>query len=73
MLADDFLPLRSSQTLPITTFNMMLFNAEPITISLVVANTHLFPFFPASDTEQDAALKLEKERAEIVAKYDKVW
>ncbi|XP_058479845.1 USP6 N-terminal-like protein isoform X1 [Solea solea] len=27
--------------------------------------------FGASDTEQDAALKLDKERAEIVAKYDK--
>lgn len=51
----------------------MFFNAEPFAISLVVANTHFFPFFPASDTEQDAAVKLEKERAEIVAKYDKVW
>lgn len=27
---------------------------------------------PASDTEQDAAVKLDQERAEIVAKYDKV-
>lgn len=26
----------------------------------------------ASDTEQDAAVKLDQERAEIVAKYDKV-
>lgn len=51
---------------------MMLFNAGPISVTLIVANTHLFLFFPASDTEQDAAVKLEKERAEIVAKYDKV-
>ncbi|XP_049423256.1 USP6 N-terminal-like protein [Epinephelus fuscoguttatus] len=27
--------------------------------------------FGASDTEQDAAVKLDQERAEIVAKYDK--
>lgn len=27
---------------------------------------------PASDTEQDVAVKLDQERAEIVAKYDKV-
>ena len=38
--------------------------------------THLSPllsvFSPASDTDQDAAVKLDQERAEIVAKYDKV-
>lgn len=27
---------------------------------------------PASDTEQDAAVRLDQERADIVAKYDKV-
>lgn len=31
-----------------------------------------FVVSPASDTEQDAAVKLDQERAEIVAKYDKV-
>lgn len=54
-------------------FSMMPFKAEPAAINLIVSNTRIFFFCsPASDTEQDAAVKLEKERAEIVAKYDKV-
>lgn len=39
----------------------------------IAANWSIFLFLnPASNSEQDAAVKLEQERAEILAKYDKV-
>lgn len=50
---------------------MMPLTPKYFPISVIVTTlifSSVFP--PASDTEQDA--KLEKERAEIVAKYDKV-
>lgn len=59
--------------------NLLLCWSIKFVLQLVKQSGHVFSLFfslfcsAASDTEQDAAVKLDQERADIVAKYDKVF